>query len=159
AIAGYPDLYVLGALGAGRRQIQVLNRKDNCCFGESVNEYDATAHGPWDVAMRTVEHEVQSRLLEIGEDAGRFRLAIDEAPSVHTVSWNSLVSTILAELDGGLHDVAASSSTRAFVRRHGTIWEWNAGIWKDTALDVAGTPAVIATDSRTDLFYRSPSNV
>lgn len=31
-IASYLDLYVLGAEGAGRRQIQILNQYDSCCF-------------------------------------------------------------------------------------------------------------------------------
>lgn len=31
-IASYPDLYVLGAEGEGRRHIQILNQYDSCCF-------------------------------------------------------------------------------------------------------------------------------
>lgn len=31
-IATYPELYVLGAAGAGRRQVQILNQFDSCCF-------------------------------------------------------------------------------------------------------------------------------
>lgn len=31
-IASYLDLYVLGAEGAGRRQVQILNQYDSCCF-------------------------------------------------------------------------------------------------------------------------------
>ncbi|EKV27393.1 hypothetical protein C882_1895 [Caenispirillum salinarum AK4] len=31
-IASYLDLYVLGAAGQGRRQIQILNQYDSCCF-------------------------------------------------------------------------------------------------------------------------------
>ena len=31
-IANYPELYVLGSHGEGRRQIQILNRYDDCCF-------------------------------------------------------------------------------------------------------------------------------
>jgi hypothetical protein len=33
-IAGYKDLYVLGSSGEGRMQVQILNRYDDCCFGE-----------------------------------------------------------------------------------------------------------------------------
>ena len=33
AAATYLDLYVLGTLGDGRRQVQILNRYDPCCFG------------------------------------------------------------------------------------------------------------------------------
>src|SRR5437660_700711 len=34
-IAGYPDLYILGAYGPSRRQVQILVRRDDCCFGET----------------------------------------------------------------------------------------------------------------------------
>ncbi len=33
-VAGYLDIYILGAFGKGRKQIQILNRYDDCCFGE-----------------------------------------------------------------------------------------------------------------------------
>jgi hypothetical protein len=33
SIAGYVDLYLMGASGAGREELQVLNIKDDCCFG------------------------------------------------------------------------------------------------------------------------------
>jgi len=29
-----PDLYILGAFGEGRKQVQILNRQDDCCFGQ-----------------------------------------------------------------------------------------------------------------------------
>ena len=37
-IAGYPDLYVLGAYGKGRKQVQILNRNDDCCFGQKQHD-------------------------------------------------------------------------------------------------------------------------
>src|SRR5689334_381698 len=37
-IAGYPDLYVLGSFGAARRQIQVLNRRDTCCYSARFHD-------------------------------------------------------------------------------------------------------------------------
>src|ERR1041385_7687309 len=33
SLAGYPDLYVLGSSGIGRKQVQILNHSDSCCFG------------------------------------------------------------------------------------------------------------------------------
>ena len=42
-IAGYPDLYVMGSYGSGRKQVQILNRHDDCCFGEA--QHDTTATG------------------------------------------------------------------------------------------------------------------
>ena len=37
-IAGYPDLYILGAFGKGRKQVQILNRQDDCCFGQKQHD-------------------------------------------------------------------------------------------------------------------------
>ena len=33
SIAGYVDLYLMGASGPGRSELQILNINDNCCFG------------------------------------------------------------------------------------------------------------------------------
>lgn len=39
-IANYPELYVMGAAGAGRRQLQVFNLRDECCFrGRNAEAY------------------------------------------------------------------------------------------------------------------------
>jgi pimeloyl-ACP methyl ester carboxylesterase len=56
-IAGYLDLYVLGSVGAGRRQLQVLNRFDPSCFpgvgsrsyAQPVRDAAAALDGEWDV--------------------------------------------------------------------------------------------------------------
>jgi hypothetical protein len=160
AIAGYPDLYVLGAAGAGRRQVQVLNRRDGCCFGESAKQYDAKAHGEWDVAMRAVERDVQKVLRSTGKAGGSFRLEIDEAANNHTISWNTVIAVILAELGGGVRAVGATSGATALVRVGGRLWQWDASGWTDTTLPTAGSPAVVESDAHgTELFYRSPSDV
>jgi hypothetical protein len=41
--AGYADLYVMGAYGQGRKQLQINNYQDNCCFG-------AAQYGSWGMA-------------------------------------------------------------------------------------------------------------
>jgi hypothetical protein len=33
SIAGFVDLYVMGASGSGREELQILNVNDSCCFG------------------------------------------------------------------------------------------------------------------------------
>lgn len=56
-IAGYLDLYVLGATGAGRRQLQILNRFDPSCFpgvgyrsyAEPVRDRAVLLGGDWEV--------------------------------------------------------------------------------------------------------------
>src|SRR5262245_38215080 len=61
-IAGYPDLYVLGSHGTGRKQVQILNRRDDCCFGERQHR------GPlsYDDAVRQYESQVRRALAKLG---------------------------------------------------------------------------------------------
>ena len=91
-LAGYPDLYLLGASGPGRKQIQILNRRDDCCFGEAQhNEVRiGLAYGP---AMRVYEQKVREALGE----RGRFRLDIDESSPRHMISAEA-VQTMLREM-------------------------------------------------------------
>ena len=76
-LAGYLDLYLLGAAGAGRKQVQILNRKDNCCFGERQHKGE-----DYEPAMRAYERRVQAAL----GGAGTFRLVIDEDAPKHMIS-------------------------------------------------------------------------
>ena len=79
--AGYPDLYALGAIGPGRKQVQILNRRDDCCFGEA--QHDARRVGSsYEDAYRTYERAVQQALGTLGE----FRLVIDDAAPRHMIS-------------------------------------------------------------------------
>lgn len=85
-MAGYQDLYLLGALG--RKQVQILNRKDNCCFGEAQH------HGnDYEPAMRIYEKRVQQAL----GTAGQFRLVIDDDAPKHMISPQA-VQRMLREL-------------------------------------------------------------
>lgn len=94
-IAGYPDLYVLGAHGSGRRQVQILVRRDNCCFGEA--QHDAKALGiPYDDALREYERRVQATLKPLRR--GSFRLEIDEVAPAHMISHHAIDDVILPEL-------------------------------------------------------------
>jgi hypothetical protein len=46
SIADYVDLYLMGASGSGREQLQILNIHDSCCFGPSQwNSIYAAANG------------------------------------------------------------------------------------------------------------------
>jgi hypothetical protein len=94
-LAGYPDLYILGAAGQGRKQVQILVRRDNCCFGEA--QHDAKATGlPYADAMREYETKVQAALKKIGD--GSFRLAIDERAPSHMISHSTIEDVLLREL-------------------------------------------------------------
>lgn len=92
AIAGYPDLYVLGAFGRGRQQVQILIRRDDCCFGEAQHKGPPT----YDEVLRDYEKRVQQCLKQI--HSGTFRLEIDEVAPRHLISTNASVNIILKEL-------------------------------------------------------------
>ncbi len=171
-VSGYKDLYLLGSFGAGRRQIQVLNRGDNCCFGQ--NEY-AGVVTPWDQAARGHEREVRQALAARTVGQGSFRLEINEAndsctiagtcPSAvggHEFSKNTRVNVILAELNGSSAFLAAPNDTDGFGRgMNGNLFQNQNGTntWLDTGLAMTGTAAVIkGAVNPFDVFYRDPTN-
>ncbi|HVY72301.1 MAG TPA: hypothetical protein VHH73_20370 [Verrucomicrobiae bacterium] len=93
--AGYPDLYILGAQGKGRSQVQILLRKDDCCFGEA--EHDARTSGrPYAEAMREYTGQVSAVVKKLG--AGSYRLEIDETAPSHMISHHAIDGVILPEL-------------------------------------------------------------
>jgi len=95
AIAGYPDLYILGAHGKGRKQVQILVRRDTCCFGQ--RQHDEKAAGmPYAEAMRGYERQVRNALAGLGR--GSFRLEIDETAPGHMISHHAIEDIILPEL-------------------------------------------------------------
>jgi hypothetical protein len=94
-LAGYPDLYILGAAGDHRKQVQILVRRDDCCFGEA--QHDAKVTGlPYVQAMREYETRVQNTLKKIG--TGSFRLEIDEKAPSHMISHSTIETVLLREL-------------------------------------------------------------
>jgi len=94
-VAGYPDLYVLGSHGRGRKQVQILVRRDDCCFGEA--QHDAKSSGmAYAEAMRAYETRVRAALQKIGN--GSFRLEIDETAPSHMISHHAIEKIILSEL-------------------------------------------------------------
>jgi len=68
-IAGYPDLYVLGAQGSGRRQVQILVRRDDCCFGETQHDAKVLA---FLTLMRCANTSAACRRSSSPSDAARF---------------------------------------------------------------------------------------
>lgn len=94
-LAGYPDLYMLGAHGNGRTQVQILNVNDDCCFGRG--QHDAKLSGmPYADAMREYESRVRVALEGIGPAS--FRLEIDETAPSHMISHHAIEDVILPEL-------------------------------------------------------------
>ena len=93
--AGYLDLYILGAHGRGRKQTQILNRRDDCCFGEAQHQVRADGLG-YPQAMFAYEQQVRDVLARIGP--GIFQLKIDEAAPSHMISHHALREFIFPEL-------------------------------------------------------------
>ncbi|TCC62172.1 hypothetical protein E0H73_15815 [Kribbella pittospori] len=89
-LADFPDLYALAAVGRHRRQMQILNRFDECCFNG--------------VGHRSYEAAVRQRIAVIGTDAvsnesnGHWELLEDATHGEHTISPYAL-SVILWDLD------------------------------------------------------------
>jgi hypothetical protein len=89
-LADFPDIYALAATGPHRRQLQILNRFDECCFNG--------------VGHRSYEAAVRQRIAVIGTDAvsnesnGHWELLEDATHGEHTISPYAL-SVILWDLD------------------------------------------------------------
>jgi hypothetical protein len=90
-IAGYQDLYLMGAIG--RQQIQILNRRDDCCFGEEQHKMAHTGLA-YEPALRVYEKKVQEAVGSLG----RFRLDIDEYSPRHMISPEA-VRTMIREME------------------------------------------------------------
>jgi hypothetical protein len=158
---GYKDLYVLGAYGAGRKQVQVFNRNDDCCFGQ--NQFKG-APSQWDSSVRNFEQEVRNQIQALG--AGSFRAEINEADdpgfATHAFSRNTRLSAILAEFEGGNRPIGLGAGTMPFARTsNGHLMRHDGTAWTDTGLIVVGTPAIVTgaiSGHSYDVFYRSPSN-
>ena len=92
-IAGYLDLYVLGSSGAGRKQVQILNERDDCCFGVAQHKTPAT----YKEDLRGYERLVQQTLGRLG--AGAFKLHIDSIAPHHMISGYASTNLILEALN------------------------------------------------------------
>ncbi len=157
SIAGYPDLQVMGSYGAGRRQVQVLNRRDDCCFGEQFHRADLTGMS-FDRATHSDEWRIRSTIATL--PSGSFRLEVDESAPAHMISWSNIANVILAGLNEDRRTVAAGSPAEAFVRgMNGNLWRSSPSGWEDTGLPMLGTPAAVGGGSEPlNVFYRDTSN-
>jgi len=95
-IAGYPDLYILGAYGKGRRQVQILVRRDDCCFGQAQHDPRPAGGLAYEQAMREYAGNVTARLGELRR--GSFQLAIDDVAPSHMISHHAIRDLILPAL-------------------------------------------------------------
>lgn len=87
AIANYLSFYMMGASGTGRRQTQVLNEADPCCFRAGGKEEE----------IRAYEQRVQELLAENG-DGGTFAVLVVSDHNGHEISPDAL-ARVANELD------------------------------------------------------------
>jgi pimeloyl-ACP methyl ester carboxylesterase len=113
ALAGYKDLYILGSYGAAlaspgafgspplwRRQTQILNQHDDCCFT------------PEPAAAQRYVCDVQTVLSMLALDtgqAGAFVFEYDAAASTHQISLDALAQVIVPTLQAGAGGPLAGS--------------------------------------------------
>ncbi len=84
AVASYPDMFTLGASGAGRSQLQIFNRYDRCCYRNAKG--------------KLYESAVAGAVEGLGRGGG-FAVFIDESHADHRLSEAAL-ETILADMEG-----------------------------------------------------------
>ncbi len=104
----YIDFYVL-ATTQGRRSVQILNRHDDCCFGEK--QHNATQWGPWSAAMRAYEARVVAAVESIA-GLGQFELVIDDDATAHMISHWAIDNVIIPLLETALKEANDSSRTQ-----------------------------------------------
>ena len=160
SIAGYPDLYVLGSDGPGRKQVQILNRLDWCCFSEVYHDPELSGGLSFDDTVREYESNVREALLAMG-NTNLFSIEIDEAAPGHNVTWDAIYDTVLPELNEGRRYVGTATGDEAIARGvHGNPAVYLNGIWSPSKLaPMIGTPAVLKGGvSILDMFYRTTAN-
>ena len=106
-VAGYLDIYLLASRsGAARRQIQILNRHDSCCYNE---EQVVHTGFPFVASIRQYEARLKSVAPGTG---GFFRTMIDEVSLVHQISDYARQNVILPVL----HNTAVAATLPTTIR-------------------------------------------
>ncbi len=82
--ATYPEMFVLGSSGKGRRQMQIFNRYDRCCYRN--------------LKGKLYEKAVKEALSSLGETPDSFTVLIDETHARHKISAFGM-KAILADME------------------------------------------------------------
>ncbi len=160
SIAGYPDLYVMGSHGPGRKQIQILNRHDWCCFSEPFHDPDLANGLNFTQAVREYESNVRETLIGLG-NTDLFSVEIDEASFGHNVTWDAIYDTILPELNHGRRYVGTATGDEAVARgvRGIPVVMMNGILTPSKISPMVGTPALLRGSVNIyDMFYRNSGN-
>jgi len=94
--ASWLDLYILGGYGRGRKQIQILNQFDTCCF--------------FGVGYKTYAELVSNIVTILGH--GQWKCVLDSSHKQHQISQWSIEKVIEPALTGSKTDAGAKSSKR-----------------------------------------------
>jgi len=81
-LANFPELYIMGSFGTGRRQLQILNEFDSCCFSGT--------------GFESYKEIVQKRVGQLG--AGSYDIFLDSSHRLHQISPTAL-KIILNDLE------------------------------------------------------------
>ena len=81
-IANYPELYIMGSNGVGRKQFQILNQYDECCFGG--------------IKYRVYENILKKRVKEVGNS--NYDIYLDSSHKEHKISEQAL-KVVLNDLE------------------------------------------------------------
>jgi hypothetical protein len=82
----YLDLYVMAAWN-GRRHTQILNAKDDCCFGEGPGQFRSPARGiGYQDALTSPRYGYEGRVTRSLGAQGSYRLHIDRTSTGHVIS-------------------------------------------------------------------------
>jgi hypothetical protein len=82
SIANYLDLYILSSLGGQRKQLQIVNKYDPCCFNGE--------------AFRAYEEVVNARVRSLG--GGSFEVFLDTNNRTHSISRDAM-NVILQDIN------------------------------------------------------------
>jgi hypothetical protein len=83
-IANYLELYVLGSQGPHRKQLQILNQFDSCCYAGDL--------------AKTYESIVNSKVQQLG--GGSFAVFLDTTNREHSIS-SEAIKVMLADINTG----------------------------------------------------------
>jgi hypothetical protein len=100
AIAAYVDLYLMAASDAGHRQMQILNIRDDCCFGPlQWTSCYSTAHGgvDWYNYVAAYQANIWSSAAANGIRQ-RYELIEDQTATKHQISNPYAINLILKVL-------------------------------------------------------------
>jgi hypothetical protein len=103
-VAGYLDFYTMSSYGPNRRQFQIVNYSDDCCFGNSeyISYSGPTYYDPTWTAYVT-NYTVRVKQLERAVAPFIFDSTIDYIANQHQISANAqqMILSILASVGPG----------------------------------------------------------